>query len=270
MTKFAKFILGIDEVGRGSLAGPVMLGGVLLDSNFPKLCFSKKQEGFKNDYQNFESLKIVRDSKKLKVLDREKVTEIAFDLEIPYLILSASNRLIDQYGIGVCLSHMVTLLIIFFEQMLKERLYKNLNHNLRNTLNKKEVLHKYLKIIIDGEIKILESLNPSLITQILQENNLENLNTKNFRIRDFTLDKNIFRENFADDKYLSVALASNLAKVFRDKNMTELSQQFPEFGWEKNKGYGTLSHVKAIKKNSTNSPNQFLRQTFLKKILKDI
>ncbi len=49
-----------------------------------------------------------------------------------------------------------------------------------------------------------------------------------------------------DGKYTSIAAASILAKTYRDKYMQNLHKEFPEYGWNKNKGYGTLIHRKAI------------------------
>jgi ribonuclease HII len=51
-----------------------------------------------------------------------------------------------------------------------------------------------------------------------------------------------------DGKYASVAAASILAKTYRDELMQKLHFEFPEYGWDKNKGYGTLMHRDAIKK----------------------
>ena len=49
-----------------------------------------------------------------------------------------------------------------------------------------------------------------------------------------------------DGKYASIAAASILAKTWRDEYMQKLHTSFPEYGWDKNKGYGTASHRKAI------------------------
>ncbi len=49
-----------------------------------------------------------------------------------------------------------------------------------------------------------------------------------------------------DDLYLSIAAASILAKTFRDDHMYELSRKFPQYGWAKNKGYGTQEHREAL------------------------
>ena len=49
-----------------------------------------------------------------------------------------------------------------------------------------------------------------------------------------------------DGKYASIAAASILAKTYRDAHMLELHKEFPQYGWDKNKDYGTLTHRKAI------------------------
>jgi ribonuclease HII len=52
----------------------------------------------------------------------------------------------------------------------------------------------------------------------------------------------------ADAKSLTVAAASVLAKVRRDTIMSELAKEYPQYGWDRNRGYGVPEHVKAIKK----------------------
>lgn len=62
-----------------------------------------------------------------------------------------------------------------------------------------------------------------------------------------------------DGKYLSIAAASILAKTYRDDYMNELHEQYPVYDWNKNKGYPTQKHRKAI---STNGTTPFHRMTF--------
>ena len=52
-----------------------------------------------------------------------------------------------------------------------------------------------------------------------------------------------------DNKYVSIAAASILAKTTRDNYMKEISKKYPEYGWGSNKGYGTAQHRNAIKEN---------------------
>ena len=62
-----------------------------------------------------------------------------------------------------------------------------------------------------------------------------------------------------DSKYLSIAAASVLAKNYRDELMLKLHADFPQYAWDKNKGYPTKTHRKAI---LTFGPTQFHRMTF--------
>lgn len=67
-----------------------------------------------------------------------------------------------------------------------------------------------------------------------------------------------------DSRYLQIAAASILAKTFRDDLMQDLHQQFPQYGWDVNKGYPTITHRKAI---ATFGPSDFHRMSF--KLLKE-
>lgn len=69
-----------------------------------------------------------------------------------------------------------------------------------------------------------------------------------------------------DSKSMSIAAASILAKVSRDREMKRLSEKYPEYNFAKNKGYGTKEHREAILKYG---PCEIHRKTFLKNILKD-
>jgi ribonuclease HII len=225
-------ILGIDEVGRGCLAGPVTMTGVLLPARYPYFT-----QGFsKFTYpKEFTSLQKAKDSKRLFPHQRaDLVKEILNHNDILYNTVSASSQLIDTYGIGVCLSHIVYILI---------------NHLSPNSAT--------VEIIIDGKITLIQEPNIQLLSSILAENHIM-LDTQ-IPLNQYQ----IIRENKADDRFLSVALASNIAKVARDEYMTQLSEKYPLFEWQKNKGYGTEKHRQVIKKNIV---NPYLRQSFLSNI----
>lgn len=68
-----------------------------------------------------------------------------------------------------------------------------------------------------------------------------------------------------DSKSISIAAASILAKVERDKIMKEYHKIYPQYNFEKNKGYGTKEHIEALKKYG---PSPIHRKTFIEKILK--
>jgi len=67
-----------------------------------------------------------------------------------------------------------------------------------------------------------------------------------------------------DSKYASIAAASILAKTYRDDHMKLLGQKFPNYGWEQNKGYGTMAHRVALRDNG---PTRYHRKTFVVKPL---
>lgn len=67
-----------------------------------------------------------------------------------------------------------------------------------------------------------------------------------------------------DDEYTSIAAASILAKVERDKFLRELHEEYPMYGWDTNQGYGTSQHIQAIKKHGL---TPYHRKTFCQKIL---
>lgn len=67
-----------------------------------------------------------------------------------------------------------------------------------------------------------------------------------------------------DAKSMSIAAASILAKVSRDRHMTELSLKYPQYGFEKHKGYGTKVHIEALKEFGACEVH---RKTFIKKFV---
>jgi len=67
-----------------------------------------------------------------------------------------------------------------------------------------------------------------------------------------------------DQEYLSIAAASILAKCKRDNIMAEHHEQYPQYEWNKNKGYGTKRHIELIKEHG---PCEYHRMSFLTKIL---
>lgn len=69
----------------------------------------------------------------------------------------------------------------------------------------------------------------------------------------------------ADSKYWTVSAASIIAKVVRDRLMNELHQQFPQYHWLNNKGYGSQAHTKALQ---LRGPCEHHRKRFLEKILR--
>ena len=183
-----KIIIGLDEVGRGPLCGPVTTAAVIINSKF-----QIKDKNFK------KILKNTKDSKKLSEKQREKIFKLIQKCpDIEFTISSVGPKTIDKINISEAT-----------KKAMKNCLNKILpKRNLKKTL-----------ILIDGN-RILD---------------------KNLKIQQKAIVK-------GDNKIFSIALASIIAKVTRDRKMEKLSLQYPEYYFHQHKGYGTKLHKKLIKK----------------------
>ena len=168
------YVCGIDEVGRGCFAGPVVAAAVIFPKNIPLL------EG-------------VMDSKILKPRQREKMDPIIKKNAFAWSIAEVSVTKINKFGIGKATQ-------IAFRKVVKS-LKTNPDFILMDAFYIKQLNRKRQKPIIKG-----------------------------------------------DQKSLSIAAASIIAKVYRDKLMKELHKKYPQYGFAKHKGYGTKFHQAAIKK----------------------
>ena len=162
---------GVDEVGRGCLAGPVVSAAVILKDSI--------------------NLKLLKDSKKIPF---KKRIEIAKHI-----------RLNSTYAVGI--------------SSVKEIL--NLNILQASLLSMKRAIDK---LVIKPEL-------------ILIDGNFAPKGLKNF--------ETIIN---GDEKIKSISAASIIAKVFRDQLMIKLSEEFNNYAWERNFGYGTKAHIDALKK----------------------
>lgn len=181
-----RLICGVDEAGRGPLAGPVCAAAVILP----------------------EHLQIpgLNDSKKLTDKKRRELFPVIQEQAVAYGIGLASEQEIDE----------INILQATFLAM-------------RRALNQLTVRPEIA--LIDGN-----------------------------RETDFGLPvKTVVK---GDSLSANIAAASVLAKVTRDNLMMELAQQYPEYGFEIHKGYGTKAHYEALR---TYGPCPIHRKTFLKK-----
>ncbi|HUD03870.1 MAG TPA: ribonuclease HII, partial [Candidatus Paceibacterota bacterium] len=192
-----KFIVGIDEVGRGPIAGPVTIGMCIAPIDF--------------DFSHFAKIK---DSKKLSEKKRNewstKIHELKNKGMLSFAIASISAAEIDAKGISPCL---------------KEAIKRGLADIGANPAE--------VEIRLDGALRA-----PSV----------------------FLNQKTIIR---GDEKEPIISAASIVAKVHRDKLMTDFAKTYPLYGFEKHKGYGTSEHFKAIRLYGI-SPIH--RKTFLTKM----
>lgn len=184
-----KLICGVDEAGRGPLAGPVCAAAVILE------------EG--------TIIEGLDDSKKLTEKKREQLYDVIKEKAISFGIAFASVQEIEELNI----------LKATFLAM--ERAVQNL-----------DVSPDY--VIIDGN---------AFPPQIKEDGEC------------------VVK---GDSKSMSIAAASILAKVTRDRLMLEYSEEYPLYHFEKHKGYGTKIHTDAIKKYGM---CEIHRPSFLKKIL---
>lgn len=172
---FSKYCLCIDEVGRGPIAGPVTVAGVILDS-FPEILY-------------------VNDSKKLTHKKRQAINKQVIEKKLIYSICSVDNKKIDDYGINIAI------------QIAIENLYKNI-------VATYDIIPDLL--LLDG-----------------------NLYIPNLKVKQLSIIK-------GDSKVYGISLASIIAKENRDNLMQKESEKYPEYFFEKNKGYGTKEHIDSI------------------------
>jgi len=192
-----KKIVGIDEAGRGPLAGPVVACAAIL-----------------KNYDN--SLETINDSKKLT----EKKREQLFDV------------IMQNFHVGVGLST-------------------------PNEIDEINILNATFLAMRRAVAQLKENFS-----QIDLENDYLVLVDGNFNIKEYAGKQQFVIKG--DGRSLSIAAASIIAKVTRDRMMIEEDKTYPIYGFKKHKGYGTKAHVKALKENG---PSPIHRESFLKNIL---
>lgn len=192
----AKYVAGVDEVGRGPLAGPVVTACVILPEDFDVLG--------------------VDDSKKLSEKKREALYDVILEKAVAWGIGRADNHLIDEINILEATKVAMKEAVEKAERMLCEKTGEGISHILFDAMT----------------IKDIETPQTSLIK--------------------------------GDAKSLSIAAASIIAKVTRDREMVEYHQQYPDYAFDSNKGYGTKAHYEGIEKKGITPIH---RKSFLKNIL---
>ena len=192
-----KIFVGIDEVGRGPLAGPVAVGVfVSFFGQKPKELFGIRDSKKLNDKQKWDWYKKIIQLRRGKVCD--------------FSVKFCSAKYIDKNGIT-----------------------KAIQKALYNALKSLKLNPKKVYVLLDGGLKApLEFKNQKTIIK-------------------------------GDDKEPVISAASIVAKVTRDKHMVNLSKKYPNYGFEKHKGYGTRLHIKSIHKSGLCIEH---RRTFLKNI----
>ncbi len=181
--KGVSYVVGLDEVGRGAFAGPVVVGAVV----------------FKNHKTLPKKLDKINDSKKLSAITRETLTPLIKRHATGFAISQVSVRVINKIGIGKA------------TEMAFRRAISQIRQNLKG---------QKIFILIDGfEIKYIRGIGLKNQKAIIK----------------------------GDQKSVSIAAASIIAKTYRDSQMDKLHIKFPVYSFLQNKGYGTEKHRKAIK-----------------------
>jgi len=172
-----RYVFGVDEVGMGCLAGPVVVCAVGVTRDFYK--------------KSHPALRGLRESKLLSAVQRDKFAwELLKEKDLVYAISSVSPKAIDKINI-----------------------YQASRFAMRSALRKIKSQPGIKNIIlIDGNKKI-----PGI------------------REEQMPIVK-------GDRKVFAIACASIIAKVYRDKMMVRYSKKYPNYGFEKHKGYGTKYH----------------------------
>ncbi len=191
-----RYIAGVDEVGRGPLAGPVVTACVVLPEDFDVLG--------------------VDDSKKLSEKKREELFDKILSKAVAYGIGMCDNQIIDEINILEATKRAMTDAVAKADAMLNEKCGGRIEHLMIDALTLKDV-----QIPQTGLIK-------------------------------------------GDAKSLSIAAASIIAKVTRDRMMIEYAKEYPYYAFESNKGYGTKAHYAGIAEYGITPIH---RKTFLKNIL---
>ena len=192
----------------------------------------------------------------------------------------------DEAGRGPGAGPVFAAAVCFVSDVDKEILDKLsvLNDSKQLTEKKREELFEQIKEL-ENSGKCICSIQEGSVAQIDKMNILNTsldcmkrscecvinkIDTKNVKV---LVDGNRLIKNFAfsqntivkgDSKSAAIAAASILAKVTRDRLMEDLSKEYPQYHWEKNKGYLSAEHIEAIK---TYGATKFHRKKFLRNIL---
>ena len=192
-----KMVAGLDEAGRGPLAGPVVAAAVIFNSPF----FSK-----------------VKDSKQLSPKQRENFYEILTNApDIVWGVGVVSEKVIDKVNIFQA----TKLAMVKAVKNLEKRAYQNF-HDRGNS-------DKVGFLLIDGNFRLEKVKIPQ---------------------------KSVVK---GDEKVFSIAAASIIAKVTRDRLMRKYHKKYPEYEFARHKGYGTKAHFASLEKFG---PCKIHRKTF--------
>ena len=181
---------------------------------------------------------------------------------------------IDEVGRGAFCGPVVSCSVLLEKKILNNNLVFQITDSKKLNHKKRIILSKFIKeyssysigvannLEID-EMNVLRATNLSMIRSYDKFKKTENL-IKIDGLKTFSLnEKTTFIKN-GDQKSISIAAASIIAKTWRDRLMTLYSKIYPMYGWERNKGYGTHEHRNAIKKFGL---TKIHRKSFLRNLI---
>ena len=181
---------------------------------------------------------------------------------------------IDEVGRGAFCGPVVSCSVLLEKKILNNNLVFQITDSKKLNHKKRIILSKFIKeyssysigvannLEID-EMNVLRATNLSMIRSYEKFKKTENL-IKIDGLKTFSLnEKTTFIKN-GDQKSISIAAASIIAKTWRDRLMTLYSKIYPMYGWERNKGYGTHEHRSAIKKFGL---TKIHRKSFLRNLI---
>ena len=181
---------------------------------------------------------------------------------------------VDEVGRGALVGPVVSCAVLLSKEIKNYVLYKEINDSKKLTEKKRIMLSEFIKqnsifsigIASNIEIDRINILNATILSmkRALKKLSMPNNIIKVDGPKIFNFNEKTFFITKGDQKSVSIASASIIAKCYRDEIIKKLSVTYPLYQWEKNKGYGTKKHVDAIKKFGI---SHLHRKSFLSKIL---
>lgn len=200
-----RILIGIDEVGRGPIAGPVAVGA-----------FVFLKPGARKLFRGVKESKQLSEQKREEWFGQIKIAQKSGGLD--FRVTFQSEKVIDTRGLSYAI---------------KKALTTSLNDLMKSMKKSFGISPNMVRVLLDGGLKAPTN---------------------------YPNQKTIIK---GDEKEMVIALASICAKVLRDREMNLLGKKYPQYGFERHKGYGTSGHYKAIKKYGMLNTH---RRSFLKNL----
>ena len=218
-------LIGVDEAGRGALAGPVVAGAVLINREFLESRWVLTQAGRIND------------SKLLTPAERDALW---FDFEI----LAGQGQIHAQFGVAD-VAEIEQLNILGATKLAMRRALEG--------IYPPSAFEKKSEPDLFASPEAVASFQPTVSCRVL----VDGLALRGFPYPHTGVVK-------GDARSLCIAMASIVAKVTRDRLMTEMDAKFPGYGFAQHKGYGTEEHREAVLRLGRTAQH---RELFLRKLL---